>query len=129
MQDKTKIDANAGFTLLELLLALAIFAIGILGLANMQLRSTNGNTHARKVSEASEFGQGEVEQVMGISYAKLANGTTVTVSNGYTITRTVADALDSDGNTIPGLKEIIVTVNDPQGNQRSSLRITKPANM
>ena len=115
--------------MIEVLLAMAIFAIGILGLANMQLHSTNGNTHARKASEASEFGQGEIEVMMGTSYSDLVDGTTVTITNGYTIIRVVSDALDSDGDVIDGLKEITVTVDDPQGNERASLRITKPENM
>ena len=125
---KTILDKN-GFTILELLIALSIFAIGILGVARMQLQSTTGNTSARKVSEASEFGQEQVELTMAIPYSNLNIGTTQTVSNNYTVTRVISNAKDSDGNDIAGIFEIEVTVTDPSGVERTSYRFTKPQNM
>ena len=40
-------DANEkGFSLIEVLIAMAIFAVGFLALASMQVSATNGNTLA-----------------------------------------------------------------------------------
>ena len=39
---------QGGYTIMEVLIALAIFAIGILGVATMQISSTNGTASARK---------------------------------------------------------------------------------
>jgi len=119
------LKAESGFTIMEVLIAMAIFAIGILGIATMQISATQGNTTARKASEASEFTQQMVETTMAISYSSLAPGTTTTVSNGYTATRVIANALDAGGNALAGIFEITVTVNDPSGVQRSSLRFLK----
>lgn len=115
-----------GFTLIEVLIAMAIFAIGILGVATMQISSTNGNTSARKHSEASEFAQGQVELLMATSFADLADGTRTT--NGYTITWDVdpgSNAVDIDGDGNNDIVQIIVTVTDPGGRLRNSLTFTK----
>ncbi len=114
---------------MEVLIAMSIFAIGVLGVAKMQIQSTTGNSSARKVTEASEFAQAQLELSMATTYTNLALGTTQTFSNGYTITRNVSNAQDSGGTAIAGIREIIVTVTDPQGKERASLRITKTANM
>ena len=53
-----------GFTLIEVLLAMAIFSIGILGVGTMQLRSTDGNSSARIRTEANIWGQDLVETLM-----------------------------------------------------------------
>ncbi len=57
-----------GFTLIEVLIAMAIFSIGILGVWTMQIRSTTGNTSARIRTEASIWGQDLVETLMLESY-------------------------------------------------------------
>jgi len=57
-----------GFTLIEVLIAMAIFSIGILGVGTMQIRSTTGNTSARIRTEASIWAQDRVETLMLLSY-------------------------------------------------------------
>ena len=57
-----------GFTLIEVLIAMAIFSIGILGVGTMQIRSTTGNTSARIRTEASIWAQDRVETLMLLPY-------------------------------------------------------------
>ncbi|MDY6790177.1 MAG: prepilin-type N-terminal cleavage/methylation domain-containing protein [Thermodesulfobacteriota bacterium] len=64
IKDKTSIYKERGYTLIEVLIALAIFSIGILGVGTMQIRSTGGNTGARISTEASIWGQDLVETLM-----------------------------------------------------------------
>ncbi len=59
---------DQGFTLIEVLIALAIFSIGILAVGSMQLRSTGGSTNARILTEASIWGQDRVETLMSFPY-------------------------------------------------------------
>jgi type IV pilus assembly protein PilV len=62
---------NSGFTLLEILIAMAIFAIGILGVAKMQLASTSGTASSRGVTEAATIGQQQMEMLMALHYDNL----------------------------------------------------------
>ena len=57
-----------GFTLVELLIALVIFAVGILGVGAMQLTSIQGNSKGRQVSEASNIGADRIERFLSLDY-------------------------------------------------------------
>jgi len=67
-KDKKRIYKERGFTLIEVLIAMAIFSIGILGVGTMQIRSTTGNTSARIRTEASIWAQDRVETLMLLPY-------------------------------------------------------------
>jgi prepilin-type N-terminal cleavage/methylation domain-containing protein len=60
---------NRGFSLIEIMIALAIFSIGILGVASMQILSVNYNSHARRTSEATTWGVERMESLMTLPYA------------------------------------------------------------
>ncbi len=55
-----------GFTLIEVMIALAIFAIGFLAVAGMQIHALNSTTHSREVTEAQALAQREVERLRAI---------------------------------------------------------------
>ena len=57
-----------GFTLVELLIALFIFAVGILGVATMQTTSIQGNSKGRRISEASNLAADRIEMFMSLDY-------------------------------------------------------------
>jgi len=57
-----------GFTLIELLIALVIFAVGILGVATMQISSIKGNSKSREISEASNVAAQQVETMLSWAY-------------------------------------------------------------
>ena len=59
----------AGFTLIEVLLALAIFSIGLLAIAGMQTSSVNKNTSARMSTMAVEYGADYMERLLGLGTA------------------------------------------------------------
>lgn len=107
---------NAGFTIIEVLIALAIFAIGILGVAKLQLAAVGDNTSSRKYTEASTWGVSQVESIMAIPYddPALAAGATGTLirpsglpgSPGvYTVNWTITDA-----DPVPNVKKISIVV-------------------
>lgn len=60
---------NAGYSLLEVLIALAILAVGILGVATMQVSAIQGNSKGRQVSEATRVAEGLMEVLLARPYA------------------------------------------------------------
>ena len=72
-------QSEKGFTILEVMIAMAIFAIGILGVAQMQIQAVNANSYSRTSTEAATFAQGQVEKLLVLPYDH-------------------ADLVDTDGN-------------------------------
>ena len=57
-----------GFTLIEVMTAMAIFAIGILGVAKMQIIAIEGNSNAGELTKASTIAQDKIEDLMSLDY-------------------------------------------------------------
>jgi type IV pilus assembly protein PilV len=61
---------NRGFSLLEVVVALGIFSIGILAIAGLQITATSGNAKARFGTEAATLAQDVVERLLSIDYVR-----------------------------------------------------------
>jgi type IV pilus assembly protein PilV len=87
---------DPGFTLIEVLGALTIFAIGILAVASMQISAINGNATANRLTTALTSVTDRVETLMAAPYTNAdldgtaAPGTVHTPDAG-------ADGVDNDG--------------------------------
>ena len=57
-----------GFTLIEVLIAMAIFAIGILALAGLQVTYIGGNASAQMQTEATALGAQVIEHLKSLPY-------------------------------------------------------------
>lgn len=122
-----------GFTLIEVLIALAIFSIGILAVGSMQLRSTGGNTNARVLTEASIWCQDRVETLMSYPYTDpnlTAGGAQYTVTSGnYNVMWQVWEFGDVTpaGVAAPAnnTKTIRVTVTGGRENKRSTVTFVR----
>ena len=57
-----------GFTLVEVLIAVAIFCVGLLAVAMMLDTSIQYNSSARLISEATEIAQYQMEKLMSAPY-------------------------------------------------------------
>ena len=68
MNALSRMNNQSGFTLLEVLIALVIFAVGILGVASMQISSIKGNSKGRQISEATNSGADQIEQFLSLDY-------------------------------------------------------------
>jgi len=60
------IHGNRGFTLIETLLAMAIFSVGILAVGSMQISAINNNASARMRTEATILASETVEELMSL---------------------------------------------------------------
>lgn len=153
----TKININnqSGFTLLEVLIALFIFSIGILGVNAMQLTSIQGNSKAQRLSEASNAAADQIESFLSLAYDAAAlndidgDGTGQDVDQDGVdddvgnfglddVTAATADGngMSTDGNYQlfwniaidhpgPGSKTIRIFVDRPRHIQRFSMEIIK----
>ncbi len=66
---KTALVRNdRGFTLTEIMIALAVFTIGILAVNAMQTASIKGNSKARQITEASNLATDRIEKIIALDY-------------------------------------------------------------
>ena len=59
---------RSGFTLVELVVAILIFGIGICGIAKMQYVAVRGNAYAMRLSQATNAAENRMEWLMGLNY-------------------------------------------------------------
>jgi prepilin-type N-terminal cleavage/methylation domain-containing protein len=59
---------HRGFTLIEVLIAMAIFSIGILAVGTLQITSTNSNASARIHTEEYTWVVDRIERLTGLDY-------------------------------------------------------------
>ena len=75
-----------GFTLVEVMVAMVILLVGMLGVMGMQYYAISGNTSSREIRTATSLSQEIIEQLKGTPYASLANiNTTDTPASGKAI--------------------------------------------
>ena len=58
-----KINGASGFTLIEVMIAVAIFAIGFLAVGAMQINAMNKTNSARRITEALTVAEDQAEQL------------------------------------------------------------------
>lgn len=61
-------DGNRGYTLIEVLIAMAVFAIGILAIFSMQITSTSSNALARGLTENYTAAMDKTEELLALPY-------------------------------------------------------------
>ncbi|UCG12591.1 MAG: prepilin-type N-terminal cleavage/methylation domain-containing protein [Deltaproteobacteria bacterium] len=103
---------EAGFTLLEIIVAISILTFGILAVASMQSAAIRGNQLGYRLTEGSTLAQDRLEFLMSRPYndAFLDIGTNIddpllggtALDRGYTLTYDVAD--------VPGVNAKLITV-------------------
>ena len=59
---------QAGFSLIEAMVAIAIFTIGILGCYKMQLHSTHSNAMGERISTSTHWAMYAIEEILGQEY-------------------------------------------------------------
>jgi type IV pilus assembly protein PilV len=61
-------SGTGGYTLIELMIAIAIFSIGILGVYAMQIKSVKENAVGRDVTEKATWAMDRVEELIALPY-------------------------------------------------------------
>ena len=92
-----------GFTLVEVMIGMAIFVIGYLAVGSMQMLAIKGNSSARKTTEAATLAADQMETLIVLPYENIDSGGPV-IQGAYTVDWQVADG------PLPNTKSITVTV-------------------
>jgi type IV pilus assembly protein PilV len=71
---------EAGFTLVELLVALTILSIGLLGLAGLATNAMKASNNALSITQASNIAQDRLELLLGVNISNL-NATDLITTN------------------------------------------------
>ena len=71
-----KQKAQYGFTLLEVMIAIAILNFGILAVASMQIAAIKGNSIASRLTEGTSWAQDKMEELLSLPHTdpNLSNG-------------------------------------------------------
>jgi prepilin-type N-terminal cleavage/methylation domain-containing protein len=98
-----------GYTLIEVLIALTIFAVGLLAVAGMQTAAVRMNSTADKLTNLSTWGMDKIEELSAFPYSDPLLDSAVNPHleqlGDYTISWTVIE-----NNPITNTKNITVTV-------------------
>ena len=117
---------HEGFTLIEVLIGISIFAVGLLAVAAMQTSAIQGNFSAAQLTEVNTWGMDKLEELMALPYADPwleaagnfpgvdAAGNThqdPPTTAGFTVRWNITDGDATASTPVPGNKriEIIVT--------------------
>ena len=109
-----KIATQKGFTLIEVLIAMTVFAIGILAVMSMITTATGGNAKAVAITDATMLSSDVMEEIMALPYDSTdlnagAHPDPGTVP-GYTVTWDV-----SVDDPISNVKQIDLTITSTMG--------------
>ena len=112
-----------GFTLIEVLIAITIFAVGLLAVAGMQTSAIRMNSTAGKLTNLSTWGMDKIEELSALPYSDplldSAGNPHQELLEDYTISWIVID-----NNPVTNTKNITVTVTGQD--KRADISILKP---
>jgi prepilin-type N-terminal cleavage/methylation domain-containing protein len=101
------VDHQPGFTLIETLIALMVFSVGMLGVSCLTTVIVRENTLSQQITTATVLAQDKLEALHNIGYDSLTNEHDITPSNRHPYQRAVSV---TDGAPAPGMKTVAVTV-------------------
>ena len=119
-KQRTEIRAmqnDTGFTIIEVMIAISILAVGLLGVAAMQTSAIQVNSAAGQMTTRITWAQDKMEELMALPYTDtllvdnnstvgvMTNHTDTSPPTGYTITWSV-----DNNNPVSSTKLITVTV-------------------
>jgi len=72
-----------GFTLIEVLIAMVILSVGLLGMASLTVGIINGNKFSNQLTTATTLAQDKMEDIRRVGYSSVAAETKAPCSSPY----------------------------------------------
>jgi len=102
--------SGLGFTLVELLMAMVILSIAILGVWSLHVSTINNDNFANRIVEATALANEKAEELKSDDYSNLTNGTSDETVQPATAERNYRRRWKIDDATAPETKQVSVTV-------------------
>lgn len=101
---------NKGFSLIELMVAVTILAVGLLAVAGLQGTAIQGNSHGNTISQATTIAQDRIEEIRNLDYAAIVFNPNPNVETNVDDTIYTRETLVEVDTPLSDLKRITVTV-------------------
>ncbi len=112
-----QINDQRGFTLLEVLAALSVLALGMVILLQTDALNTNRTLHASRLMDATLLAQEKMDEVFSRGEEVTGAGTTEGQENIFSWTRTVAVS------QYPGVSEVMLSITWSEGSRGRSYSV------
>jgi type IV pilus assembly protein PilV len=101
-----------GFTLIEVLIAMVLLSIALLGMAGLITGIMTGNAHSNRLTTGTTLAQEKMEDIRRAGYAGVSAGTESSLTGYPLFQRTTGVAANSPA---AGMKTVTVTVSWDSG--------------
>ncbi len=108
MKSKCSLSTAEGFTLIEIMIAVAIISIGLLALGGLQVSLVRGNALSQRMTAAISVAEQQIEQVKNTPYANIQSQSATQIqASGLNFTRQVTV---TDNSPLANTRSVNVTV-------------------
>ena len=90
---KRMLRTEKGFTLIEVMIAIVLFAIGLLAFAGLEIVALRNSTYSKEYGKANTYAQQKVEEMKGTAWTSVSAGSD-TLEQKFTRTWTVTTTGD-----------------------------------
>ena len=98
---------NEGFTIIEVLQAMAICAIGLLALSSLTVSTISANAKAKRITAGATLAADKMESIRNMAYAAVVEGADQVTQDNVTFTRAWNVCTNCP---IAGTKQVTLTV-------------------
>ena len=101
---------DKGFSLIELLIAVTLLAVGLLAVAGLQVTAIKGNSHGNTISQATSLAEDRIEEIRNRDYASINFVPNPEIETKVDDSIYDRETFVEDDIPMTGLKRITVTV-------------------